>query len=125
MGKTQDIGNKGETFVAEYLKDKGYIISAKNYRCKFGEIDIIAENDTEILFVEVKTRSYKTKVRPCEYVDYNKQRKLFVTANIYMQHNAFGLQPRFDVAEVIVEQDGKQTLEYFENAFGADKFEIF
>ncbi len=117
MGRTQDIGNKGEAFVAEYLKQKGFIISARNYRCKFGEIDVIAENDDLILFVEVKTRASGSRIRPYEYVTPEKQRKLSVTANIYLQHNGYGLKPRFDVAEVFTAPDGKMTLNYFENAF--------
>ncbi len=117
MGKSQVIGNGGEVFVAEYLKKKGYIISAKNYRCKFGEIDVIAENDDEILFVEVKTRAEDSRVRPYEYVNYPKQRKIITTANIYLQHNGFGLKPRFDVAEVFVSPNGTMRLNYFENAF--------
>ncbi len=125
MGKTQVIGNSGEAFVAEYLKKKGYIISTKNYRTKFGEIDIIAENNDEILFVEVKTRKETSLVRPYEYVNISKQRKIFVTANIYLQHNGFGLKPRFDVAEVFVSDNGSMRLNYFENAFGAEKFEDF
>ena len=123
MGKTQITGNCGEAFVAEYLKKKGYIISARNFHTRFGEIDVIAENNDEILFVEVKTRSDKTKVRPYEYVNIRKQRKIIVSASIYLQHNAYGLKPRFDVAEVFVGVDGKMTLNYFENAFGAEGFE--
>lgn len=125
MGKTQTIGNMGEAFVAEYLKKKGYIISARNYRCRFGEIDVIAENNDEILFVEVKTRSERSVIRPYEYVNIAKQRKIFVTASIYLQNNGFGLKPRFDVAEVFTDDGGKMRLNYFENAFGADGFEDF
>ncbi len=125
MGKTQTIGNKGEAFVAEYLKKKGYIISARNYRCRFGEIDVIAENNDEILFVEVKTRSERSVIRPYEYVNTAKQRKIFITASIYLQNNGFGLKPRFDVAEVFTDDGGKMRLNYFENAFGADGFEDF
>lgn len=123
MGITQCIGNAGEAFVAEFLKKKGYIISARNFRTRYGEIDIIAENNSEILFVEVKTRSDNSYVRPYEYVDKRKRRKILVTASIYMQRNGYGLQPRFDVAEVFVHDDGQMSLNYFENAFGAEELE--
>ena len=56
MGKTQTSGNSGEEMTAKFLKGRGYIISARNYRSRFGEIDVIAENNEMILFVEVKTR---------------------------------------------------------------------
>ena len=125
MGITQKIGNAGEKYVEEYVKNLGFIISAKNYRSKYGEIDIIAENNDTILFVEVKTRSENSKVRPYEYVDIYKQRKIFITAGIYMKRNGFGLQPRFDVAEVFVTESGDMSLNYFENAFGAEVIENF
>lgn len=125
MGITQNIGNGGEEFVADYIKKKGYIISARNYRTRYGEIDVIAENDDEILFIEVKTRSNRSAVRPYEYVDRSKQRKLFITASIYLQHNGFGLQPRFDVAEVFMSKNGSMSLNYIENAFGADSYKAF
>ena len=125
MGQTQEIGNKGESLVAEYVKKKGFIISARNYHSKYGEIDIIAENNDMVLFIEVKTRSERSLVRPYEYVDKLKQRKLFITADIYLRNNAYGLQPRFDVAEVFVGENGDMRLHYFENAFGAEAFEAF
>ncbi len=125
MGVTQTIGNAGEKYIEQYIKNKGFIISARNYRTKYGEIDIIAEDNDTIIFVEVKTRSYKSKVRPYEYVDIHKQRKICVTANIYLQRNGYGLQPRFDVAEVFTAENGEMCLNYFENAFGADVLENF
>ena len=74
---------------------------------------------------EVKTRSDKTTVRPYEYVNSSKQRKIFTTAGIYLQHNGVGLQPRFDVAEVWVSKTGEMSLNYIENAFGADSYKAF
>ena len=125
MGITQDIGNRGEQLVADYIRKKGYIISARNFRTKYGEIDVIAENDDEILFIEVKTRSDHTTVRPYEYVNLSKQRKIFITADIYLKNNGFGLQPRFDVAEVLVSKTGEMSLNYIGNAFGADSYKAF
>lgn len=125
MGITQEIGNLGEDFVAQYIADKGYIISARNYRTKYGEIDIIAENNEEILFIEVKTRSTGAKALPQEFVNYPKKRRIFVTADIYLKHNGSGLNPRFDVAEVFVLSNGGLELNYIENAFGADGDRLF
>lgn len=125
MGKTQIIGNAGESLVADYLKKQGFIVSARNYHSRYGEIDVIAENNEQILFVEVKTRSDGSYARPYEYVNARKMRKIFITAGIYLQHNGFGLQPRFDVAEVFKSDDGSFSLNYIENAFGAEAFENF
>lgn len=125
MGKTQSIGNLGESAVAEYIAEKGYIISARNFRTKYGEIDIIAENNDEILFIEVKTRADTSFGRPGEYVNHPKKRKIFITANIYLRSNGFGLKPRFDVAEVLTAGQNISEINYIENAFGADAFENF
>lgn len=125
MGITQKIGNGGEDLVAKYVTTIGYIISARNYRTRYGEIDIIAENDDKILFIEVKTRNERATVAPREFVNYTKQKKIFTTAQIYMQKNYISLQPRFDVAEVITKDNGERTLNYIENAFGADGFGMY
>lgn len=125
MGITQKIGNSGEDLVAKYITAIGYIISARNYRTRYGEIDIIAENNDKILFIEVKTRNERAKVAPREFVNHTKQKKIFTTAQIYMQKNYISLQPRFDVAEVITKDNGERTLNYIENAFGADGFGMY
>ena len=119
------VGDAGEMFVANYIEKQGYIISKRNFSTKYGEIDIIAENNDEILFIEVKTRSENSFAKPQEYVDIHKQRRILVTAGIYLKYNGYGLQPRFDVAEVYVDNDGKMNLNYIKNAFGADLLENF
>lgn len=111
------IGDAGEAFVAEYIKSKGFIISTRNYRTKQGEIDIIAENNDEILFIEVKTRSDGSFASPQEYVDRHKQMRIIAASDYYLMYNGVGLNPRFDVAEVFLDNDGKMSLNYIENAF--------
>ena len=122
---TKLIGAYGEQIAARYLRADKYNILAANFRAGTGEIDIIAENNERILFVEVKTRSENRIIEPYEFVDPIKQNKIFVTANIYLQNNGIDLQPRFDVASVIKDKDGKMHIKYFKNAFGADSFENF
>jgi putative endonuclease len=119
------VGDAGETAVAEYIKNLGYIISKRNYRTKYGEIDIIAEDNDQILFVEIKTHSNNSFASPKEYVDKHKQRRILITAGIYLKYNGYGLEPRFDVAEVFVDNDGKMQINYIKNAFGADALENF
>lgn len=116
-------GDKGEEFVANYLRKNGYVISAKNYKSRYGEIDIIAENNNMILFVEVKTRSKEAAkfISPAECVSDEKQQRIIATAQYYILNNGVGLQPRFDIAEVITEKSGdmsEATLNYIEDAFG-------
>ena len=116
---TKELGDKGEAFVAEFLRKKGFVISARNYHSRFGELDIVAENNEIILFVEVKLRSENAIAKPREFVDRAKQLRIISTAEYYIYNNGVDLQPRFDVAEVY--RDGAHLrLNYIENAFGVE-----
>lgn len=119
MNTKKQLGDKGEALVADYLRQKGYIVSARNYRSRFGEIDIIAENADMVLFVEVKLRGERALARPAEAVNYPKRMRIISTAEYYIYNNGVTLQPRFDVAEVFAQGDALR-LHYIENAFGAD-----
>lgn len=113
-------GKNGETRVASFLRKSGYTIIKRNYQCRFGEIDIIAEKDEFIVFVEVKTRKKDSMVSPLESVDTFKQQRIIRTAEDYIVKTLCELQPRFDVAEVYVEDNGekiKYSLNYIANAF--------
>ena len=118
IGKT---GAEGEKRVANFLREKGFSIIKRNYVCRYGEIDIIAENDEFLLFVEVKTRKENALVSGAFAVDAYKQKRLILTANDYIVKTENDKQPRFDVAEVLVctKPDGKTgyKLNYIENAF--------
>lgn len=118
IGKT---GGEGEKRVANYLRQKGFTVVKQNYTCKYGEIDIIAENAEYILFVEVKTRKQNSLVTGIEAVDGFKQSRIIKTAQDYILKTECELQPRFDVAEVTVfeKEDGSTgyKLHYITNAF--------
>ncbi len=114
-------GALGEQYAAAYLIKKGYTIAERNFRSRFGEIDIIAENDEFAAFVEVKTRSADYISRPAEAVTLQKRRKIIKTAQYYLLNNEKGLQPRFDVIEIVtVSKDDFRVLEiqHIEDAFG-------
>ena len=96
-------GAAGEVLAARFLRDTGYDIIAANYRCRFGEIDIIAADKEYIAFVEVKTRSETALYTPREAVNIAKQGRIQKTANTFLQHHPTALQPRFDVIEVIAD----------------------
>ncbi|WP_408643039.1 YraN family protein [Thermosinus carboxydivorans] len=70
------MGKMGENAAADYLARNGYKILMRNYRCRIGEIDIVAERQGTIVFVEVKTRSSEKFGFPAEAVNYRKQQKL-------------------------------------------------
>ena len=69
----REFGRAGESRAAEYLDKKGYDIIVQNYRCRFGELDIVAEKDDALCFIEVKTRSSVEHGAPCEAVDHRKR----------------------------------------------------
>lgn len=114
------LGKWGEQLVAEDLRKKGWRIVEVNYRCRHGEVDIIAANRTFLAFVEVKLRRSDRFGQPREFVTGEKQRKLRATAELYLTEHPTKLQPRFDVAEVYAPQ-GMRTpqpaITYLENAF--------
>ena len=96
-------GAAGEVLAARFLRDKGYQLLSSNFRCRQGEIDIIAAKDGYIVFAEVKTRQQGTMYSPREAVTYAKQRRLIQTAGIFLSRFPTQLQPRFDVIEVLTE----------------------
>ncbi len=116
-------GKIGEQYIQQLLQKQGYILRAANYRSRYGEIDIIAEKEQYIVFVEVKTRDEKRKAEPLEAVTAIKRKKVVQTAMLYLQEHmqAQKLQPRFDVAGVIT-SGREQTViqvQYLEGAFDA------
>lgn len=115
-----EIGRLGEEYAAKYLQKKRYKILEKNYRSKMGEIDIIAQMGSYIVFVEVKTRHLHSLTQPFEAVDLRKQRKIIRTAIVYTEINKLYEHPcRFDVMEVYVDaKSGKcADINHIEGAF--------
>ena len=110
-------GAYGELAVGRYLRENGYNIVSANYRCRMGEIDIIASERKYICFVEVKTRSDNSLMKPCDAVDSQKQKRIITTAQFFLAHNAIKLQPRFDVAEVYMKNGGDVEINYIKNAY--------
>jgi putative endonuclease len=120
MGRNNITGAWGERIAAEYLVKKRYKLVAANYRCRFGELDLIVRNRTHLVFVEVKLRKNASFAAAREYVDLRKQEKLRTTASLYLSQNPTKLQPRFDVIEIYA-PDGIATSQpeiiHLEDAF--------
>ena len=114
-------GAFGELTVGRYLRENGYNIIASNYRCRFGEIDIIAGDRHNIMFVEVKTRSNPAAaIKAADAVDAGKIKRIIAAANFFLTQYETKLQPRFDVAEVYVDGTEVKKLNYIKNAYSAD-----
>nr|MBQ8251997.1 YraN family protein [Lachnospiraceae bacterium] len=109
------IGADYEEIAAGYLESKGYRILERNYRCRYGEVDIIAVRDGMLVIVEVKYRSSTGCGEPAEAVDVRKQRRICrVTMDYLMRHQYFYGKPcRFDVISIC----GDNHPEHMENVF--------
>jgi putative endonuclease len=107
----KDIGALGEDIAKTHLKNLSYSILDKNFRCKCGEIDLIAVNNGYICFIEVKTR-YGTKFGlPAESVNYSKQKKICKTAQVYISLKDINDSNfRFDVIEIILNSSNNDFL---------------
>lgn len=115
----REIGSFGERCAAKFLIKNGYEIVNQNYYTQYGEIDLIAENDKYIAFVEVKTRHINPLVRPVYAVNKAKQNKMIKTAFLYLQEHKSIKQPRFDVIEVLYDPDNVKSvlIRHIPNAF--------
>ena len=112
-------GAWGEDYAAAYLRRHGYCILARNYSCRFGEIDIIASDRHYVVFVEVKLRASDRFVRAGAYVTPAKQARIRTAASLWLEHDT-PLQPRFDVIEIYGDADTprhQRRINQIENAF--------
>lgn len=113
------LGNFGEKQAARYLKSKNYRILHQNYRCRYGEIDIIAKDKKNTLvFIEVKTRSSERYGRGMESVTLQKQQKLKKTSLYFLQKSKIFFKGlRFDVIDILVKQGESPEILHIKNAF--------
>ena len=112
-----DFGKAAENAAAKFLAAQGYKILQRNYKTKFSEIDIIAEDKGVLCFVEVKARHSDMFGGPSEAVSQSKQRQISKAAICYLKEsNAFGRLARFDVVTLLYAQD-KPAIDLIKDAF--------
>lgn len=105
MYERHAIGKLGEDIAQRYLKQKGYKIIGRNFSCRQGELDIIAENDEYIIFIEVKTRSNFLYGTPAQAVGKTKRKHMKNAAKYYLHIQGWERKViRFDAIEVYVEK---------------------
>ena len=110
--KRKELGNLGEKIALNYLQKENYRILERNFYCRQGEIDIIAQKQKEIVFVEVKTRTNNSFGMPVEAVNDIKQRHIKQTANYFLyKNNLLEALVRFDVIEIKLVK-GRQTINH-------------
>ena len=110
------LGQRGEDLAASYLKKKGYKIIHRNFKTMIGEIDIIARDGDDLVFIEVKTRESLEYGHPFESVNKNKRRKIANVAMLYLKRLKDIPPCRFDVVSVYYEQ-GRAEFNLIQDAF--------
>lgn len=112
------VGRKGEELAVKYLLNKGYEILARNYRCKIGELDVVARHAQTLIFIEVRSSSSLAFGWPHESVNNKKKAKLRLVAQYYIQSNCINLPVRFDVIGISFSTDGQlRKIEHVADAF--------
>ena len=116
--ENQELGDWGETYAIKYLEGKGYQILARNIRTPYGEIDIVAKELDQIIFVEVKTRTSRKFGYPEDAITERKITHLIESAEFYLQaHPEINVDWRIDVIAIQVDpQRNSPTLTHFEDA---------
>ena len=113
----QILGKEGERIAERYLKNKGFKLLERNYRCPVGELDLIALDRHVVVFLEVKTRSDDRFGVPFESVHRHKQRKISKAALYFLsQHRLHDREARFDVIGISL-HDREPKVEHIQNAF--------
>ena len=119
MTSAKAAGDRGEALVARYLQEAGYTLLDRQWRCRFGELDLVARSREGIVcFVEVKLRGPKSIGLPREAVDARKRERLRAAAALYLSRHEIDAPARFDVAEVYTDEQARIIrLEYLADAF--------
>ena len=109
-------GREAERQASEFLQGQGMRIVARNWRCRFGEIDLVARDGSTLVFVEVRARASRSFGGAAESIDYAKRRKLVAAANLFLAARKLDAACRFDA--VLIEADGR--MRWVRDAFRAD-----
>ena len=118
MPTTLELGSLGEDIAATYLTDQGFRVLDRNWRCREGELDIVARDGAALVFCEVKTRSAAGFGHPVEAVTAVKRRRLRQLARAWLDaHDHHAPDLRFDVIGVLVPHSGPARVTHLRNAF--------
>jgi putative endonuclease len=117
-------GNEAEQIACDHLAKNGYKIITRNFNCRVGEIDIIAQNGEDLVFVEVRSWRSAATVNPIHTISRRKQERVIRAAELYLAKHVRGPIPaRFDV--VIVKLGAAPEVELIQNAFGLERTGMF
>ncbi|MGE0454203.1 MAG: YraN family protein [Vicinamibacteria bacterium] len=114
-------GRSGESLACRYLAARGFEIVERNFRCRSGEIDVIAREGGTTVFVEVKQRSSERHGLGHEAVTFGKRRRIVRAARLYAAARGLGERPlRFDVVSILDGPSGESQIRHDRGAFDAD-----
>lgn len=116
MAQHNELGKKGEQLAVDFLLKNGYDILERNYRFDKAEVDIIAQKDTILAIVEVKTRSTIDFGNPQDFVKPKQIQRLVKAVDEYVRVNELDVEVRFDII-AIVKRGKTLNIEHLENAF--------
>lgn len=116
MARHNELGKKGEQAAANFMKNEGYNVLKRNWRMYRHEIDIVAEDEEYIIFVEVKTRTSRQWGNPEDFIGKAKIRRIVEAADLYLQINDIEKPARFDIISAV--WDGQVfEIEHIDDAF--------
>ena len=119
--RNREIGKRGENAAVRYLEKMGYEILERNWKCQFGEADVIARDGQTLVFVEVKTRTGISKGFPSESVNAKKRRRYEKIAAWYLkEYDEVDIPVRFDVVALLVISEDRAFIRHYVNAFGVE-----
>ena len=114
-GKKVELGRKGEEIAAEFLEESGYQILKRNYMIGHSDIDILAQKNNSLVFIEVRTKSKDDRGMPEETLTKKKLRRMKNTAEMYIAFNKYEGLARLDAVCIILDSSGNtKHLEHYE-----------
>ncbi len=116
MAEHNELGEIGEEMAADYLRKKGYVILERNYRYDRAEIDIIAQDNEQLVIVEVKTRTSDFFGDPQQFVTPGKIKQLIKATDYYLISKEIDLETRFDIIAILINKK-QESIEHFIDAF--------
>jgi putative endonuclease len=118
VARKDELGRHGEDLAVEYLRDRGYVVLSRNWRCREGEIDVVAADQEQLVVVEVKTRSGTGYGTPAEAVTVRKAGRIRRVTQAWMTtHRIRWCEIRFDVLAILAEPGRPVHVQHYPGAF--------
>jgi len=120
-GRGPRSGAPGEALACRHLEGKGFVILARNYRCRSGEVDVVARHGAATVFVEVKERHGASHGTGCDSVTFGKRRRIVRAARLYAATHRLDETPlRFDVVSIDWTDAARPLIRHDQDAFNVD-----